>query len=193
MSKSLGNIMVLSDAIQQAPAEAVRYVLLSAHYRAPLDWNDSILQSAKNSLDRLYGSLRMLADVTVPFDLDDQIPQAFQEALMDDLNTPRALAELFALSKQVHRTQDPQQRIALKAAILQSGDMLGLLQQDPEVWLAGDKSDVDAAEIDQLIAERKIAKDKKDWARADEIRDILSSKNIVVEDSEDGTRWRIES
>lgn len=193
MSKSLGNVVVVSDLLEKAPAEAIRYVLLSAHYRAPLDWNDSVLQSAKSSLDRLYGSLRILADVNIPDDIQDQIPEAFQQALLDDLNTPQALAELFALSKQAHRCEDPQQKLLLKAAILQSGEMLGLLQQDPEVWLAGDKSSVDSQEIDQLIAERQIAKDNRDWARADEIRDMLMRKNIILEDGADGTRWRIES
>ena len=192
MSKSLGNVWLVKDLLEKAPGEAIRYVLLSAHYRAPLDWNDEVLAQAISSLDRLYGALRTLADVKVPAQSGDQVPDAFMQALLDDLNTPRALAELFALSKAANTATDLDQKIRIKAALLQSGALLGLLQQDPQVWLGGDKSDVDAVEINQLIAERISARNASDWARADEIRAILTARNIVVEDSVNGTRWRIE-
>jgi cysteinyl-tRNA synthetase len=193
MSKSLGNVMVVSDALENAPAEAIRYVLLSAHYRAPLDWNNDVLQQAKNSLDRLYGSLRNLIDVDVPVEIESHVPEKFQQALLDDLNTPRALAELFALSKRANSTTDAQEKVQIKAALLQSGELLGLLQDDPEKWLAGDTGSVDSNQIYQLIAERKVAKDNKDWARADQIRKVLTAMKVVLEDSAEGTRWRIES
>lgn len=190
MSKSIGNVLLVKDLLANAPGEAIRYVLLSAHYRAPLDWSDSILEQAKSSLGRLYGALRKLKDVELPNDIGDQVPDAFKLALFDDLNTPRALAELFAMAKQANTANDDEQKASLKAALLQSGEWLGLLDQDPETWFAGDRGD--AAEIDQLIAERLQARADKNWARADQIRDILAAKKVVLEDSADGTIWRIE-
>jgi len=193
MSKSIGNVLLVRELLEQAPGEAIRYVLLSAHYRAPLDWNDEILQQAKSSLDRLYGALRKLSDVVVPSDIGDQKTEAFTQAMLDDINTPKALAELFNLSKQANVAQDTDEKIRIKAALVQAGHWLGLLQQDPEAWFSGDVNSVDAAEIDQLIAERLQAREDKNWARADEIRDILTEKKIVLEDGANGTIWRIES
>ena len=193
MSKSIGNVLLVRELLEQAPGEAIRYVLLSAHYRAPLDWNDEILQQAKNSLDRLYGALRKLNDITVPEDIGDQIPEAFRQAMLDDFNTPRALAELFSLSKQANVAESLEEKTKLKAALIQSGEWLGLLQGDAESWFAGNVDDVDSSEIEQLINERNQAKADKNWARADEIRDILAAKNIVLEDGANGTTWRIDS
>jgi len=190
MSKSLGNVLLLKDLRKKMPAEVIRYVLLSAHYRAPVDWNDDVLEQTKNSLDRLYGTLRKLSDVQVPDDVGEQIPAEFIGALHDDLNTPKALAELFALSKRANSNDDPTLKPMLKAALLQSGEMLGLLQQNPEEWFSGDSS-VDAAYIDQLIAERLRAREDKNWVRADEIRDILTKMKVVLEDGADSTQWRI--
>ncbi|MCL4159251.1 UNVERIFIED_CONTAM: hypothetical protein GTU68_061525, partial [Idotea baltica] len=192
MSKSIGNIFLIKDLLVQAPGEAIRYLLLSAQYRAPLDWTEEGLKQAKSSLDRLYGTLRSLTGLEVPKDIGDQVPQDFKDALYDDLNTPKALAQLFALSKQANSTEDETQKIKLKAALLQSGQWLGLLQKDPQDWFKGSSSAVDAKEIDNLIAERKMARANKDWARADEIRDILTDKKVVVEDGADGSRWRVE-
>jgi len=192
MSKSIGNVLLVEDLLKQAPGEAIRYVLLSAHYRAPLDWSDDVLQQAINSLDRLYGALRDLSDIELPNDQANHIPEAFKEAMLDDLNTPKALAELFSLAKRANISDDLSERTQLKAALLQSAEWLGLLQQDPEEWFAGGDSDIDAAEIDKLIIERNQAKQDKNWGRADEIRDILTAKNITLEDGANGTRWRIE-
>ena len=193
MSKSIGNVLLVRELLEQAPGEAIRYVLLSAHYRAPLDWNDEILQQAKNSLDRLYGALRKLNDITVPENIGDQIPDAFKQAMLDDFNTPKALAELFSLSKQANVAVSLEDKTKLKAALIQSGEWLGLLQGDAESWFAGNADDVDSSEIDQLINERNQAKADKNWARADEIRDILATKNIVLEDGANGTTWRMDS
>lgn len=193
MSKSLGNVLLLKDLREQVPGEVIRYVLLSAHYRAPVEWGDDVLEQARNSLDRLYGTLRKLSDLPIVDESQDVIPEAFISALHDDLNTPKALAELFVLSKQANSCQDQSQKTELKSALLQSGELLGLLQQDPDSWFAGDSSSVDATKIDQLIAERLQAREDKDWARADEIRDLLAQMNVVLEDGANGTQWRIES
>ena len=192
MSKSLGNVLLLKDLAQEIPGEVIRYILLSAHYRAPLDWSDDAVQQAKNSLERLYGALRKMAHIELPSDIGHQIPDAFDAAISDDLNTPKALAELFVLAKQANIASSDEERLRLKAAMLQSGEWLGLLQQDPEAWFAGNQDDAQAAEIEQLIADRAQAKADKNWARADEIRDILAQKNVVLEDSSTGTTWRIE-
>lgn len=196
MSKSLGNVLLLKDLAEQMPGEVIRYILLSAHYRAPLDWSDEVVQQAKSSLDRLYGALRKMSDVEVPGDVGDQIPTTFDAAISDDLNTPKALAELFALAKQAnaeHATMGLADKAKLKAALLQSGYLLGLLQSDPEVWFAGNSDPNQAQEIEQLIVERAQAKANKNWSRADEIRDVLAQKNVVLEDGPNGTIWRVKS
>lgn len=193
MSKSLGNVLLVKDLRKELPGEVIRYILLSAHYRAPLDWSDDAVHQAKNSLERLYGSLRKLAYLEVPDNIGNQIPEDFDAALSDDLNTPKALAVLFALAKRANTSTNDQEKIKLKAALLQSGEWLGLLQQDAEAWFAGSRDESQVSQIDDLIAERAQAKANKNWARADEIRDILSSKNVVLEDSADGTTWRIEN
>lgn len=192
MSKSIGNVLWLRDLLKDYAGEAIRYVLLAAHYRAPLDWSDDVIEQAKNSLDRLYGALRKLADVEIDETSTPEVPDAFLAALHDDLNTPRALAELFALAKQANTAESPTEKQRLKQAMLAAGDYLGLLQQDPEAWFAGKTSDVDAQYIDALVAERAQAKADKNWARADEIRDELSQRNVVLEDGPDGTIWRVE-
>lgn len=192
MSKSIGNVLLVKDLLEQAQGEAIRYVLLSAHYRAPLDWSDDALQQANNSLDRLYGALRKMADIDVPKDIGNQIPEAFANAMLDDLNTPQAMAELFALVKKANVSESVEEQVLLKAALIQSGQWLGFLQQDPEKWFSAGGSDDEADEIEQLIADRSRAKAERNWARADEIRDILADKKVVLEDSATGTIWRIE-
>jgi len=193
MSKSIGNVLLLRDLAKEIPGEVIRYVLLSAHYRAPLDWSDDAVSQAKNSLERLYGALRKMQHIKLPNDVGNLIPAAFDEAMSDDLNTPKALAELFALAKRANTTELADEQIKLKAAMLQAGAWLGLLQQDPEIWFTGDGNDDLANEIERLIAERAQAKADKNWARADEIRDQLVRMKVVLEDSANGTTWRIES
>ncbi len=192
MSKSIGNVLLVRDLLEQASGEAIRYVLLSAHYRAPLDWTDDALQQANNSLDRFYGALRKMSHLEVPADIGDQKPKAFVDAMLDDLNVPKAMAELFALAKEANRCDSDRRLIQIKAAILQCGEWLGLFQQDPEAWFSSGETDIDSKEIDALIAERQQAKAEKNWSRADEIRAILADKKIVVEDSASGTTWRVE-
>ena len=191
MSKSIGNVLLVRDLLNEAPGEAIRYVLLNAHYRAPLDWNDKVLQQAKNALDRMYNALRGMS--SIPLDTNDtntDIPEAFLEALKDDLNTPKALAEMFALVKQANTSDSDEEKAQIKQALLKCGEMLGILQSTAEEWFAGTVNADDTAEIDALVAERMIARENKDWARADEIRDILAEKKIVIEDSAEGVRWK---
>lgn len=188
MSKSLGNVLLVHDLIKTIPGEVIRLALLSAHYRQPLDWNDETLESARRMLDRLYGAIRaievpanMLANASVPADV--------LAALEDDLNTPKAMAELFSLARELNRSSDTLHKQKLAASIRAAGDLLGLLQNDPEEWFAGEGSML-AEEIDSLIHERNAARAARDFAKADQIRDRLASAGISIEDSADGTRWR---
>ena len=187
MSKSLGNFTTARDLLEQGAAgEAIRYVLLSAHYRQPLDWSLQGLEAGKKALDKFYKILNDLNDVA---DINAAIPDEMMDALCDELNTPKAYAVLNALAKTAAETRTPEAKAAFKAG----ANILGFLKADPAVWLAQDKvaSGIDAAWVDGLIAERTEAKKSKNFARADEIRKILSDKNVVIEDSAAGTTWRI--
>ncbi|KXV77767.1 cysteine--tRNA ligase [Acetobacter cerevisiae] len=178
MSKSLGNFLTIRDVLQQAPAEALRLLLLGAHYRSTLNYTQAGLQESRKVLDRFY---RALAAGPVP---EVAPSEAVMKALAEDLNTPMAIAELHALAGQA-LAGDRQAAGALKAG----AGMLGLLQEDPEKWFKGDSSDEDA-HIDALIAERAAAKKARDFAKADALRDQLQGQGIVLEDTKDGTIWR---
>ena len=188
MSKSLGNVLLVRDLLREAPGEAIRLALLNAHYRAPLDWGDDTLPQAKRRLDGLYQTLRDLAEVRDAPGAD--LPQGFLDALNDDLNTPRALAVLAALAKRANSTTDESQRSELKSSIRRCGELLGLLQQDPDRWFGEGADDLDTALIEQLVSDRNVARQEKNYARADEVRDRLESMGVTIEDGPEGTRWR---
>ena len=187
MAKSVGNVLRIRDVLAQVPGEVARYVLLSAHYRQPLDWSDEVLDQARTTLDRYYRALEALGDVDAP---DGAPPAAFLDALHDDLNTPQALAEMAALARQANKASSASDRADIKAQLLACGALLGLLQQDPANWFAGDTSDDEAGDIDALVAQRQQARADKDFATADRIRDELAARGIVIEDGADGVRWR---
>jgi cysteinyl-tRNA synthetase len=186
MSKSLGNVSVLHELLASQPPEAVRLALLSAHYRQPLDWSDATIEQAIRTLDRLYGTLRDLADIDVAADV--QLPQAVEAALCDDLNTPSALAELARLAAEARRSESVDERRRLKAQLLAAGVILGLLQQDPETWFG--RGGDDEARIQALVDERSAAKQARDFKRADELRDQLAAEGVSLEDTAQGVRWR---
>ena len=193
MSKSLGNVLLVRNLLEEAPGEAVRLGLLTAHYRQPLDWNSAVLEDARQKLDKLYGALRN-AGVTgaAPGKPQSDPPRAVLEALEDDLNTPKALAELFGLVRQVNSASDPDTRAGLAQALRAGGWLLGLLQDDPQAWFTGDRAAGDPGDewIDARVEERQAMRQARDFAAADRIRDELASLGILIEDSADGPRWR---
>ncbi len=191
MSKSLGNVLLIHDLRQKAPPEALRYVLLKAHYRQPLDWSESALAQAASTLNGLYGVLRDLAGVAAQAEV--ALPDAFETALCDDLNTPEALAILSRLADTARKAPTVAAKSEAKSALLSAGAFLGLLQQDPEVWFkqsAAGQKPIDATHVEQLIAARIAARNAKDFAKADAIRDELRDLGVVIEDGSGGTRWR---
>ena len=190
MSKSLGNVLLVHDLITTIRGEVIRLALLSAHYRQPLDWSDESLDDAHRKLDRLYGAIRGIG-------IDNAVraaaepPATFIEALEDDLNTPKALAELFERARMLNKTEDQAERQKLAAELLAAGDLVGLMQGDPEDWFSGsDEGAIDAAEIESLLAQREQARASGDYAAADKIRDDLAGRGITIEDGSSGTRWR---
>ena len=186
MSKSLGNFLTVRDLLAEAPGEAIRLAMLTTHYRQPLDWTAAGLASAREALDRLYGALRKLADVEAA----GRVPAGdLVAALEDDLNTPRAVAALHAAAGAANKADGPG-RARLKAALLGGGDLLGILQQDPESWFRGAAGTGDEAEIDAMIAARARARGAGDFAAADRIREALGQRGIVLEDGPGGTSWR---
>jgi len=186
MSKSLGNIEKIHDLVRTHPPEALRYALLSAQYRQPLEWSDGLIEQSVRTLDRLYGTLRDLADVDAPA----VIPASIEAALDDDLNSPSVLAEIARIAGEARKAESNEARQQLKSDLLGAGFALGLLQQDPAAWFARGTSGDDDARIQALIDERNAAKKSRDFARADTIREQLAGEGILLEDTPQGVRWK---
>ena len=189
MSKSLGNVRTVRELLEQYPGETLRFALLSAHYRSPLNFSKSLLDTAQSTLDSFYLALRNAGDVEVGRPIEPHLSPVFS-ALMDDLNTPAAIAELHQLAKALNKATDSRKGPA-KAALLAGGAVLGVLSQDPVTWLSAPGSDGLAAEvIDQLLVDRAEAKANRDFSRADAIRDELNAAGIIIEDGASGATWR---
>ncbi len=192
MSKSLGNVLLVRDLLAEAPGEAIRLALLSAHYRSPVDWTADTLDQAARTLDRLYGALRDLQDVEPGAPSGDNLPEEFVAAMEDDLDTRRALAILFDLRRSARRASDPAERASLKKKLLACAGMLGIGQRDPNDWFLERFGQVDdVEEIKRLVGERDEARHARDFAKADRIREALLERGIVLEDGAHGTRWRV--
>ncbi len=187
MSKSIGNIITPRELLEQGwQGETIRYALLSAHYKAPLDWNDELLEQAQKSLDRMYGAVLRLKDAPAA---EAEPPAAFVAALADDLNTPAAIAELSALVTSANNSKKPAEQAQAKADLLAAGALVGLLQSDPEHWFRASFGE-QAAEIDALVAERVAARAAKNYAESDRLRDALAERGVEVMDSASGSTWR---
>ncbi|MBN3859767.1 MAG: cysteine--tRNA ligase [Neisseriaceae bacterium] len=191
MSKSLGNFFTIREILEQYPAEVVRFFLLRTHYRSPLNYSDAHLTDAKNALTRLYTTLKNtspsqdLQDISYE---DNNYTERFFTAMNEDFNTTEAVAVLFELSSEINKTQDRELASYLKFL----GNKLGILTQEPIHFLQGDEdsSSLSSEEIEHLIAQRKTARETKNWAESDRIRDLLLENDIILEDSAQGTTWR---
>lgn len=189
MSKSLGNVALVHELVQRWPGEALRLSLLSAHYRAPLDWTDELILQSMKTLDRLYRALATVWDETA----EPILPDGVLEALCDDLNTPKALAELSMLARKANKAETQDERQRAKAELLGAGQLLGILDQDPQSWLsrAGATVDEDAsAEITAMVNARFQARQDRNWAEADRLRAELAARGVEVTDGKDGSSWR---
>ena len=192
MSKSLGNFFTVREILKLYKGEEIRYFVLASQYRSPLNYSDQLLDTARTALSRLYNTLRDL-DVPEDYDENDEAVDKFKQAMDDDFNTPEALAVIFDLANQVNRLRETDADAALqKAAVLKKlANVLGLLEQDPVAFLqAGAAESDDGADIDALIDARNAARENKNWAEADRIRDELDAMGIVLEDKDGKTVWR---
>jgi len=190
MSKSLGNIRTVRELLGSYRGEVLRFALLTALYRSPLNFSADLLDQAQSTLDSLYATLRDVQDVAV--DSEPALAEEpFYQALCDDLNTPIAIAEIHALAGALRKASGTEQAV-LKARMLAAGNLLGILGEEPQAWLpdAGSAGVLDADAIEALIAQRDQAKLDKDYARADDIRQSLLDQGVVLEDSREGTRWK---
>ena len=190
MSKSLGNFFTIRTVLEQYDAEVVRFFILRAHYRSPLNYSDQHLDDAKAALNRLYTALRGLSVEAVAIDWQQSQAASFKVAMDDDFNTPEALAVLFDLANEVNKTKSLASAALLKAL----AGLIGLLQRDPDEYLQGQaNANISADEtlnVDQLIIQRNDAKKSKNFAEADRIRKLLADAGIILEDSSLGTTWR---
>jgi cysteinyl-tRNA synthetase len=187
MSKSLGNFFTVREVLAKFDAEVVRFFIVRAHYRSPLNYSDHHLEDARQGLTRLYTALKGFGPATTPIDWAQPHAARFRDAMNDDFNTPEAVAVLFDLANEVNRA-----RSAEHAGLLRSlAGLLGLLGRTADDFLrAGLHAGPTAERIQQLIAARSAAKKARNFAEADRIRDELLAADIVLEDGPEGTTWR---
>lgn len=184
MSKSLGNFFTVRDLLKDAPGEAIRFALLSTHYRQPLDFTNDALLAAKTTLDRFYKAIELAVDET---EADERV----LDALNDDLNTPLAISYLHELASNVFKSEGKEQQI-FAAKLKTSAQLLGLLYQTTDAWFKqGKESSLSASQVEVMIQERSDAKQSRNFAKADEIRKYLLENKVILEDSPQGTTWRL--
>lgn len=195
MSKSLGNFFTIRDVTKKYDPEVLRYFILTSHYRSPLSYSDKALDNAKAAITTLYTALRGVDVVNVDTQ-DSEYYQRFKVAMDDDFNTAEVLPILFDLAKEINRykEKDSEKAQGYASELHHLATSIGLLNQYPESFLrgGGDADGTSADEIDALIMQRNQARDNKDWAESDRIRDILKEQGIVLEDAGGNTTWRRE-
>ena len=214
MSKSLGNFFTVREVLKLYKPEIIRFFILSSHYRSPLNYSDEQLKDAGAALTRLYTALRgavlagnIEADLKELKAFDGMVYEdaksstasfetKFKEAMDDDFNTPVALAVLFDLARELNKAKESEPLVAaiLAATLIELGGLLGLLQDDPELFLKGSAAEGDSDAdilVEKLVQDRLDAKQAKNWALADSIRDNLKAQGVIVEDAPNGTSsWR---
>jgi len=195
MSKSLGNFFTIREVLEKYNPEVVRYFLISSHYRSAINYSEESLKQAQQALERFYNTLRNAqpaTDIATHSESTTEFRIRFEDAMNDDFNTPEALAVLFDLAREINR--GGVSTSAQVELLKEMGGTLGVLQQEPEVFLqganAGGSDEISAEEVEQLIIDRKNARTDKNWSKADEIRDLLIEKGVVLDDGREGTTWR---
>ena len=195
MSKSLGNFFSVREVLKKYSAEVVRHLLIASHYRSPINYSEQSLQQSAKALERFYISLEGLDIENAKSLTNSRFEKTFFAAMDDDFNTAEAFGVLFELVTVINKQKGEDIDLAnqLGKLLVRLGGILGILQSSPADFLRGDESiEIEAATIEQLIAEREQARVEKNWALADEIRDQLTAMKVVVEDGADGSSWRIE-
>ena len=187
MSKSLGNFAMLKDLFNSYHPEVIRYYLISSHYRSALNFDNESLGQARSALTRLYQALSLAS--SNESDIDGDSVKEFVNSMNDDLNTPEALSTLFRLARLINSSKDVQDRTKYSSTMKELGMVLGLLNESPDVFFQHGASLSDE-EIEAQIKERNIARKAKDFKRADQIRDDLAAKGILLDDSSDRTTWK---
>jgi cysteinyl-tRNA synthetase len=185
MSKSLGNFSTIRDVLKSYDAEVIRFFILRAHYRSPLNYSDAHLDDAKQALTRLYTALKGTDERSAPIDWTTPHARRFKEAMDDDFGTPEAVAVLHELANEAF-----QGRHGAAAELRGLAGVLGLLERDPRVFLQGGTARQSDAWIAERIAARQAARQRKDFKAADDIRQELLDKGIILEDSGSTTTWR---
>jgi len=189
MSKSIGNIRLVHELIKEYKGEVLRMTLLSAHYRQPLNWTKEVIKQNSTMLDRLYRTLKDLEHIDA-YTNNHALPQSILGGFYDDLNTPKVIAELNILTNKVTKVNEEEKSL-IKFCLLETGKVLGILQQDPGEWLGyGRSKNLDEATIENLIKDRNEARRNKNFEMADSIRKKLKESGIEIEDKSDGTIWR---
>lgn len=191
MSKSLGNFFTLRDVLNKHDPETLRFFLMAAHYRSQLSYSQNNISQARASLERLYTALRGI-DANLAVDLRHGGYLAkFEAAMNDDFNMPVAVAVLFDVVKDLNKqSKDSYAARDLAGVLVKLGNILGILENEPERFLQGDDNDDFAQQVETLIAKRVQARTDKDWPTADSVRDELSILGVVLEEGKEGTKWR---
>jgi len=209
MSKSLGNVALAHDLLAEYPGEAIRWALLSGHYRQPLEWTDELIEQSRRSLDTLYGALRRANAALQNADhlqlgqgdpsylpLQEQLDGFTENTLYDDLNTPKAyamLAEFVWRLNQAIDSHDLAQIAFCRGLLREAGRSMGFLEADPEAWFHGGANEALKGQVEALIAARAEARAARDWPEADRIRAELDALGVDIMDGAGGTTWRTRS
>ena len=184
MSKSLGNILLIKDLLNDMPGEVIRLSLMSSHYRQPLKWSDELVNQSKKTLDTFYSFLEQYEDFDI---IDAKINAEILNSLSDDINTPKAISVLHSIFKDLKKDSD---NTELRSSFIKSANFMGLLFSKPSNWLLKVDNNVDTKVIDELIKERNQARQSKDFSAADKIRNKLLDMGVVLEDKNDITTWK---
>ncbi len=213
MSKSIGNILNIQDILKVHSSEALRLFLISSHYRSPIEYSSSLLKEAEVALERVYTTMKridqFLKEKGIEGSSDNNgLIESFENHMDDDFNTALVVGDVFEALRMANRYLDDSQKgelseeaiasiIASKDAIKTIGSVLGIFNKEPDVYFSQkekgylEKTAITTEEIEKLISERNKARETRDFARADEIRATLDEKGVVLEDTPQGTIWKV--